>query len=108
MQQKPIGTMCLTTGLIDNEAVADTIELIMHEGRPLYLLDVYSDERRKAFMFFVDPYSSQNKVRAASDPELDHEDWFFCCMANPTSEQITRFGKPFSEIWRTDIKKMIS
>ncbi|KAE8139523.1 hypothetical protein BDV38DRAFT_291238 [Aspergillus pseudotamarii] len=61
----PMGAMGLTTGLIDSEALADALELIIHEGKPISILDTYSDERRRVFQTFVDPTSTQNKLRCA-------------------------------------------
>jgi 2-polyprenyl-6-methoxyphenol hydroxylase-like FAD-dependent oxidoreductase len=39
-----MGAMGLTTGILDADALADALELIIHEGKPISVLDVYSDE----------------------------------------------------------------
>ncbi|KAE8308638.1 hypothetical protein BDV41DRAFT_591826 [Aspergillus transmontanensis] len=61
----PMGAMGLTTGLIDSEALADALEFIIHDGKPISILDTYSDEHRRVFQTFVDPTSTQNKLRCA-------------------------------------------
>ncbi|KAJ5770444.1 uncharacterized protein N7511_002495 [Penicillium nucicola] len=46
------------------------------EGTSDALLDVYANERAKAFQMFVDLQSTQHKLRLQSDPETLHENWF--------------------------------
>lgn len=100
--------MGLTTGLLDAEAVSDALELIINEGKPLNILNIYSDQRRKAFQTFVDPMSTQNKLRCANDPEVALEDWFLRSMLNPTPEELEGFSRPFFDVWRTDMRKIVS
>lgn len=61
--------MGLCTGLIDADALSDALELIIKERKSLALPDFYSDERRRVSKTFIDPISSQNKLRCADDPE---------------------------------------
>lgn len=98
--------MGLTTGLLDADSLADTLDLILNEDKPLDLLDIYSDERRRAFQTFVDPLSSQMKLRCANDPESAREDWFLRALINKTPEVMEAFGKPFFDVWPTDMKKL--
>lgn len=100
--------MGLSSGLLDADALADTLDLIINEGKPMDLLDVYSDARRKAFQTFVDPVSTQNKLRCANDPETATEDWFLRSMINPNPEELEEFNKSFFDVWRTDMRKLIS
>ncbi|KAL1884609.1 hypothetical protein Plec18167_002199 [Paecilomyces lecythidis] len=104
----PFGALGLTSGLLDADALADTLDLIINEGKPMDLLDVYSDARRKAFQTFVDPVSTQNKLRCANDPETATEDWFLRSMINPNPEESEEFNKMFFDVWRTDMRKLIS
>ncbi|KAF7623099.1 hypothetical protein F9C07_2286497 [Aspergillus flavus] len=106
----PMGAMGLTTGLIDSEALADALELIIHDGKPISILDTYSDERRRVFQTFVDPTSTQNKLRCASDTETAKEDWLIRLMAKMTNaprEMVARGTQPFFTTWRTDMKQAI-
>ncbi|KAF7593576.1 hypothetical protein BBP40_011196 [Aspergillus hancockii] len=104
----PMGAMGLTTGLIDSEALADVLELIIHEGRPISCLDTYSDERRRIFQTFVDPTSTQNKLRCASDVQTAKEDWLIRLMAKASPEMIAQGTRPFFIAWRTDMKEALN
>ncbi|KAJ6091447.1 hypothetical protein N7467_003416 [Penicillium canescens] len=101
----PMGAMGLTTGILDSEAIADTLELIIHEGKPLGTLNTYSDERRMVFQTFVDPVSTQNKLRCASDVETAQEDWYIRQMAKATPEMTKKGTKPFFGVWRTNMRQ---
>jgi 2-polyprenyl-6-methoxyphenol hydroxylase-like FAD-dependent oxidoreductase len=100
-----MGAMGLTTGILDSEAIADALELIIHEGKPLGTLDTYSDERRMVFQTFVDPVSTQNKLRCASDVETAQEDWYIRQMAKATPEMTKQGTKPFFGVWRTNMRQ---
>jgi hypothetical protein len=54
--------MGLTTGLIECEARCDILEMIILEGKPCDLLDIYSNKRAKAFQMFVDAQNTQHKL----------------------------------------------
>ncbi|KUL84860.1 hypothetical protein ZTR_08256 [Talaromyces verruculosus] len=88
----PFGALGLTTGLLDADAVADTLIMIMNEDKPVDLLNVYSDERKRVFQTFVDPMSSQNKLRCASEAEIATEDWFLRAVVKKTPEILEAFG----------------
>jgi 2-polyprenyl-6-methoxyphenol hydroxylase-like FAD-dependent oxidoreductase len=99
--------MGLTTGLLDAEALADALDLIVNEDKSLDVLDLYSDERSEVFQFFVDPLTRNNKLRATADPDRATDDWFLRAMKNPTPEFLERYGKPFIDVWRTDIREKV-
>lgn len=104
-----MGAMGLTTGILDADALADALELIIHEGKPISVLDVYSDERRRAFQMFVDPSSSQNKLRIASDVSTAKQDWLIRFMARASGDgaMVKQATEPFFSVWRTDMRKSL-
>ncbi|OGM47706.1 hypothetical protein ABOM_004305 [Aspergillus bombycis] len=104
----PFGALGLTTGLLDADALADTLDLIINENNPMDLLDIYSDERRRVFQTFVDPISSQNKLRCASDSDDAMNDWFIRAVINKTPEIMNAFSRPFFDIWPTDMRRVVS
>jgi 2-polyprenyl-6-methoxyphenol hydroxylase-like FAD-dependent oxidoreductase len=101
--------MGLNTGLLDADAVAETLIMIINEHRPLSLMDVYSDERRKVFQSLVDPMSSQNKTRLQHNtPESARkDDWYFRTLQNLSPETAHELARPFAELWRTDMRKLV-
>ncbi|KIW98434.1 uncharacterized protein Z519_00094 [Cladophialophora bantiana CBS 173.52] len=60
----PFGALGLNTGMLDAEACAEALIMILKDSfPPARTLNTYSDSRRKVFQFFVDPTSTQNKLR---------------------------------------------
>ncbi|CAG8903715.1 unnamed protein product [Penicillium egyptiacum] len=104
----PMGGMGLSTGLIDSEALCDILEMIILEGKSSDLLDIYANERAKAFQMFVDPQSTQNKLRVQSDPELAHENWLLRQLNSTSPKFLEEFGLPFFQQWRVDMKEVVS
>ncbi|KAL6233732.1 hypothetical protein BDW75DRAFT_251828 [Aspergillus navahoensis] len=104
----PFGALGLTTGLLDADALADALDMIINEKKSIDLLDIYSDERRRVFQNFVDPMSSQNKLRCANEPETATEDWLLRAMIKKTPEIIEAFGRPFFDFWPTDMRKLVA
>ena len=104
---QPFGALGLNTGLLDADAVSEALIMVLNEGRSDSVLDVYSDERRKVFQFFVDPTSTQNKLRVHSNPVEDAvaNDWYFRTLQNPTAEEIEELSKPYFEEWRTNMRE---
>lgn len=100
--------MGLTTGLLDAEALADTLELILLEGKPQELLGLYSEERQRAFQFFTSPISTQLKLLAASDPERMTEHWLIRSLLSPDSDAMEKYGPMLFEVWRTDIRALLA
>jgi hypothetical protein len=93
---------------LDADALADALDMIINERKSIDLLDIYSDERRRVFQNFVDPMSSQNKLRCANEPETATEDWLLRAMIKKTSEIIEAFGRPFFDFWPTDMRKLVA
>ena len=97
--------MGLCTGLLDAEALADSIDLIINEGKTLVLLDHYSYERQRVFQTFVNPVTTMNKLRCTADPDLANEDWLLQVLnTNPSS--LEGSGRQYFDIWRTDMKAL--
>ena len=101
--------------MLDADALGETLIMILNEPgkhpNPDDLLNLYSDERRKVFQFFIDPTSTQNKLRVHSNPEdtANQDDWFFRMMRDPsklTPKQLGELAKPYFETWRTDMRKL--
>ncbi|PYI12669.1 FAD/NAD(P)-binding domain-containing protein, partial [Aspergillus sclerotiicarbonarius CBS 121057] len=102
----PFGALGLTTGLLDADALANTLDMIINEKKAIDLLDVYADERKRVFQTFVDPVSTQNKLRCASDPDTVTEDWLIRGVINHTPDVMEAFGRPFFDVWPTDMRKL--
>lgn len=99
--------MGLCTGLLDAEALADSLDLIINEGKTLVLLDSYSYERQRVFQTFVSPVTTMNKLRCTAEPELANEDWLLRSLnANPGS--LEGAGRQYFDIWRTDMRSLVA
>lgn len=99
--------MGLCTGLLDAEALADSIDLIINEGKTLALLDHYSYERQRVFQTFVNPVTTMNKLRCTADPDLADEDWLLRLLnTNPGSLEGSE--KEYFDTWRTDMRSLIA
>lgn len=97
--------MGLTSGILDADALADTLLLILNEQQPLSLLQTYSDERRKVFQTFIDPTSTYNKLRLQCTPEVAEYDWFIRSFKRPTQPAMDEFFAPFVTTWRTNMRQ---
>ncbi|KAJ4028885.1 hypothetical protein NW761_014867 [Fusarium oxysporum] len=104
----PVGALGLTTGLLDSETLAATIKMILHEGKPLSLLNLYSDERRKVFQTFVSPTSTANKLRIQQDPTAANNDWLVRSLKKPTPAVLHEFFTPYMTVWRTDMRVVVA
>ncbi|KAH6698518.1 FAD-binding monooxygenase [Leptodontidium sp. MPI-SDFR-AT-0119] len=104
----PFGAMGLTTGIIDSEAIADVLELIILGGAPIDALSVYSNERMRAFQLFVDPVTSANQCRMARNSESAMDDWLMYNLAHPTKEFLEDYGKPMFTTWRKDMTEAVT
>ncbi|KAL5583879.1 hypothetical protein FOVSG1_015230 [Fusarium oxysporum f. sp. vasinfectum] len=100
----PFGAMGLTTGILDSDALADALLMVLNKEQPISLLERYSDERRKVFQNFVDPTTTHNKLRIQRDPSTAYEDWLMKKMRNPSQKTMTDFMVPYLTVWRTDMK----
>lgn len=96
--------------MLDADAAAEALIMVLKEGRSPSILEVYSDERRKVFQNFVDPTSTANKLRVHSNSveTAAQDDWFFRMMADPSrlsTKQLQELSRPYFETWRTDMRR---
>ncbi|KAK4236852.1 putative fad binding domain protein [Achaetomium macrosporum] len=103
----PFGAMGLTSGLLDAEALADSLDLIINWRKPLTLLDVYSCERQRVFQTFASPVSTMNKLRCAIDPEHADEDWLIRSLNSNPPSSLEEYGRQFYDTWRTDMRSLV-
>ncbi|KAL2857318.1 FAD/NAD(P)-binding domain-containing protein [Aspergillus pseudoustus] len=104
----PYGAMGLNTGLLDGDALAEALLMVLQEGKSEELLTIYSDERRRVYQKFVDPTTTANKLRLHS-PNAEAaaaDDEYFRTLQNPTPEVLAELAKPYFEIWRTDMRAL--
>ncbi|KAL2135940.1 hypothetical protein VTI74DRAFT_6168 [Chaetomium olivicolor] len=99
----PFGAMGLSGGLLDAEALADTLDLVINEGKPSSLLDTYSYERQRVFQIFTNPVSTINKLRCQANPDRANEDWLINTL-NTNPAALREYGRHFYDTWRTDMK----
>ncbi|PVH72193.1 FAD/NAD(P)-binding domain-containing protein [Cadophora sp. DSE1049] len=104
----PMGALGLSTGLLDAEALVDTIQMIFNENKPISTLETFSHERRKVFQLFVEPTSKANKLRLQQSPEAADEDWMVRALQNPTPESMKEFFEPYMKIWRSDMRAVVA
>ncbi|KAF3397070.1 6-hydroxy-3-succinoylpyridine 3-monooxygenase HspB [Talaromyces pinophilus] len=104
----PVGALGLCTGILDCDALATVIEMILHEDGPLSLLSAYSDVRRQLFQSFVSPTSTANKLRIHQDPAAADDDWLVRAMQDPTPEVLHEFIKPYLTVWRSDMRAILA
>lgn len=104
-----MGALGLNTGMLDADALAESLIMVLGEGHSDQVLDVYSDERRKVFQYFVDPTSTQNKLRIHNHaPEVAAQrDWYFRTLRNPTPGKMTALMQPYFKAWRTDMRQAV-
>lgn len=97
--------MGLTSGILDAEALSDALIMVINEGCSDRVLWLYSDLRRQVFGFFIDPMSTQNKARVASNADdLEIEDGFIRLLNRPGSQAMDMIKKHYADQWRTDIR----
>ncbi|KAJ5622903.1 FAD/NAD(P)-binding domain-containing protein [Penicillium lividum] len=101
----PYRAMGLNTGLLDGDALAEALIMILNEGRSDKILTSYSDARRKVFQYFVDPTTTANKLRLHLPSETAAEDDdYWRSLQSLTPEALEKGAKPYFETWRTDIR----
>lgn len=98
--------MGLNTGILDSEAAADALELIINNKGPLLLLGLYGDERRRVFQFFVNPLATTSMLRLKQPTEHALDDWLLRALNNPDPAFLRKSGEAFFTEWRTDVKKL--
>ncbi|KAH9218014.1 hypothetical protein DL95DRAFT_361368 [Leptodontidium sp. 2 PMI_412] len=104
----PMGALGLCTGLLDAEALAETLQMIFHAKKPISILEAYSHERRRVFQMFVDPTSKANKLRLQQSPEYADDDWMVRTLQNPTPEVMKEFFSPYMASWRSDMRAVVA
>jgi hypothetical protein len=90
-----MGNMGRSTGLIDSEALFDVLEMIILEGKSDALLEIYSNERVKAFQIFV-------------DPETAHQNWLIRQFNGELPSSLEELGVPYFKQWRVDMREIAS
>jgi hypothetical protein len=100
--------MGVQTGILDGDALADALIMILDEGKPDELLTLWSDARRKVFQYFVDPTTTANLLRLQypTMEEAVTEDYFFRERQDPSAEALRAEGRPFFETWATDMRAL--
>jgi hypothetical protein len=106
--------------MLDADALATALTMVLNPASSKtsyptsHILDTYSDERRKVFQFFVDPTSTQNKIRAHSHPDPDqavHDDGFLRELKRleerPDMKRAMALMRPFFDGWRTDMHRAV-
>lgn len=99
-----MGAMGASTGLLDADALAEALIMIIYDGAPISILEKYSDERRKVFQMFVDPTTKYNKLRLQCESKDAAKDWFIKSMKDPSPEELINFFAPFVTTWRTNMR----
>lgn len=104
----PAGGLGLSNGLLDSEALAQTLVYVIRDNQPESLLDVYSDERRKIFQHIVDPISTANKLRVEeTDPDTAvKDDWFYRALNERNPKKMQAMGNPYAGL-RTNMSKFL-
>ncbi|KAL3471088.1 FAD-binding monooxygenase [Aspergillus californicus] len=104
----PVGALGLATALLDSEALATAINMILRERHPLSVLSTYSDARRQVFQSFVSPTSTANKLRVQQEPAAAEDDWMVRTIKNATPSVLRDFFMPYMTVWRTDIRALVA
>ncbi|KAI0894241.1 FAD/NAD(P)-binding domain-containing protein [Annulohypoxylon nitens] len=128
----PIGGLGLCTGLLDADALHQTLQIVFSLGEekryapntngarssgygsrqtinPQALFSRYSSERRRVFQNIIHPYSSANKTRLHSaDPEdTAREDWYFQALRRGDPKELESINAPLYNGWRTDMWSLV-
>ncbi|KAH7372171.1 hypothetical protein BKA64DRAFT_750974 [Cadophora sp. MPI-SDFR-AT-0126] len=104
----PMGALGLSTGILDAEALGETLQMIIDDKEPITLLETFSHERRKVFQNFVDPTSRANKLRMQQSPEDADGDWVVRLLQNPTDELLKDFFTPYVTVWRSNMRDVVA
>lgn len=106
----PIGGLGLCTGILDADALAQTLDLALHR----YVSDphlqqqcfkTYSASRRWVFQNVVHPTSSAAKTRLQSGnpDDLVEEDWYYLTLRNGDKNAIDKMHDGLLNHWRSNI-----
>lgn len=112
----PIGGLGLCTGLLDADALSQTLEIAVSakaaEDRSSAAPDAlqqlftrYSTERRWVFQNIIHPFSSANKTRlhGGNPDEVAREDWYFVALARGNKQELQAIHRPLYASWRTNM-----
>ena len=121
----PIGGLGLCTGLLDADALHQTLCIALssskstqngdHSAKDTSQVDLqslfgrYSAERRRIFQNIIHPFSSANKTRLHSGEPDDvaREDWYFQALARGDPKELKQIHEPLFELWRTEMSKFV-
>ncbi|KAI1484010.1 FAD/NAD(P)-binding domain-containing protein [Daldinia eschscholtzii] len=107
----PIGGLGLCTGLLDADALAQTLQIAFStsSSNPNLedLFNRYSTERRWVFQNVIHPFSSANKTRlhGAKPDDVAREDWYFRALARGDPKELEDIHRPLYVQWSTDMRK---
>ncbi|KAF7560189.1 hypothetical protein G7046_g3958 [Stylonectria norvegica] len=123
----PIGGLGLCTGLLDADALHQTIVIAFSTTKPddniknhtnnvsqlsdlQQLFGRYSAERRRVFQNIIHPFSSANKTRlhGGNAEDVAREDWYFQALARGDPKELKQIHSPLFDNWRTDMAKLYS
>ncbi|KAJ5295523.1 hypothetical protein N7508_010344 [Penicillium antarcticum] len=82
--------------------------MIILEEKSDTLLDVYSNERAKPFQMFVEPQSTQNKLRLQSDPETVHVNWLIRQFNGQSPGSAEELAVQYFKQWRVNMREIAS
>ncbi|OTA96843.1 hypothetical protein M434DRAFT_66863 [Hypoxylon sp. CO27-5] len=101
----PIGGLGLCTGLLDADALHQTLEIVRRTIDPESVFSRYSAERRRVFQNIIHPFSSANKTRLHSaDPkDTAREDWYFQALRRGDAKELEQIHAPLYDGWRTNM-----
>ncbi|OTA58849.1 FAD/NAD(P)-binding domain-containing protein [Hypoxylon sp. EC38] len=101
----PIGGLGLCTGLLDADALHQTLEIVRRTIEPQAVFSRYSAERRRVFQNIIHPFSSANKTRLHSaDPkDTAREDWYFQALHRGDVKELEQIHAPLYNGWRTNM-----
>lgn len=109
----PIGGLGLCTGLLDADALAQTLTMAlttnMSEEERKRIFFAYSDSRRKTFSRVISPLSSEHKTRLHTvDAEQAREDdWYFRAVTRADEAELARINRPLVEGWRSIMSEVL-
>ncbi|CAM1501267.1 Fc.00g104290.m01.CDS01 [Cosmosporella sp. VM-42] len=120
----PIGGLGLCTGLLDADALHQTLVIAfssqsvkgiepsgndVNQAADLQkLFGRYSAERRRIFQNIIHPFSSANKTRlhGGNADDVAREDWYFQALARGDPKELKQIHAPLFDGWRTDMSKL--
>ncbi|KAB5549533.1 hypothetical protein GE09DRAFT_176824 [Coniochaeta sp. 2T2.1] len=103
----PWGGLGLTTGLLDVDALGDAFELVLNEGKPDSVLDIWAQARHAVWKNIVDPMSTSNQLRCLNiDPDKPKEDPFFKILLERDAE-LQQINQLFDKEMLTRMRELV-